>query len=803
MTYSQITDIINQNIKQNGREEITGNILNSVLKLMLDFVQDGYITLNDVLQIIADNESIGIIGSINPSTSTSSLPNGFYFAETSGTYTNANNIVVAEGYYTILEKNDSGWKVASSVKMPEVDLSNLATKAELATVDGIAKSTFGKLIPLNPANINFDVTNNQLIISGTNRLVTPHFVITTAPTATVEMPTSNNVYRIEFNPTLSSYEIKLAHAQIVLSNVIIGVYRRASSKIWVHGIEEYFINGFLFLEDEYDESRGEFFSAAGGVINFNTIDGVVEFPAGRIFHKRTFYSVYATSVAKTDSSNRGKIFYDTVSGELTIVPSNQAGTIPSSKIQVGLYDLNNRVFDISCAVTINGADSAIKGIRGEITNSSTGDAINFDIAKLELTIKATCRVTYADKTFFAREQTIDISSARNTWCRLIFNSVSRDFFLRATSSVVNNEGDIQVGRIFVSNNRSSVKVLDIGDFSINGIEAGNPRSNLTEANYIAVNGITDASYVQPDLSGFEWIATALHSQMYALYDDLVTRFPDYVTRILLGNDTIGNPIYRYDFTPPLFNTGRSSVAKIILTSGHHGYEKAGIYVTYSALKEICERWSEDEHLETLRWGVHFIVVPIVNPYGFDNNTRYNERSVDPERNYTAGWEQGDPDPDSGQYRGVSPLSEPSAQYIDAILKNNTDAIYFCSFHNMQSDTNFIWNSSASEFGINLANRLSSRLTVAWSKRYTWATAGNHLGYSDRTAPFGSSAMLSTYGYGIQGGIFEISRRAGMAGDTTLWGSLVATLGTETFINWLLLNLEYGAQLKNSHIRLLG
>lgn len=64
----------------------------------------------------------GFQGSINPTTSTTTLTNGFYFAETSGTYTNANNVVVAEGYYTILEKNDSGWKVASSVKMPEVDV---------------------------------------------------------------------------------------------------------------------------------------------------------------------------------------------------------------------------------------------------------------------------------------------------------------------------------------------------------------------------------------------------------------------------------------------------------------------------------------------------------------------------------------------------------------------------------------------------------------------------------------------------------------------------------------------------------
>lgn len=82
----------------------------------------------------------GFQGSINPTTTTSTLINGFYFAETSGTYTNANNVVVNEGYYTILEKNDSGWKVASSVKMPMQDLTLLENK-----IDNVADEVDSKL----------------------------------------------------------------------------------------------------------------------------------------------------------------------------------------------------------------------------------------------------------------------------------------------------------------------------------------------------------------------------------------------------------------------------------------------------------------------------------------------------------------------------------------------------------------------------------------------------------------------------------------------------------------------------------
>ena len=54
MTNSQILDAINQNIKQNGKEEITGVILNSVLRMLLDFVNQGFITFSDIIQLLAD-----------------------------------------------------------------------------------------------------------------------------------------------------------------------------------------------------------------------------------------------------------------------------------------------------------------------------------------------------------------------------------------------------------------------------------------------------------------------------------------------------------------------------------------------------------------------------------------------------------------------------------------------------------------------------------------------------------------------------------------------------------------------------
>lgn len=47
--YQQILDVINQNIKQNGNEEITGNIMNNVLKLLLEFINGEKKGYNGVL----------------------------------------------------------------------------------------------------------------------------------------------------------------------------------------------------------------------------------------------------------------------------------------------------------------------------------------------------------------------------------------------------------------------------------------------------------------------------------------------------------------------------------------------------------------------------------------------------------------------------------------------------------------------------------------------------------------------------------------------------------------------------------
>lgn len=128
MTYQQVIDIVNQTIKRNNNEDITGPVLNSVIKVLLNFSNDGFININDVINILSDQKMINILGNVTTDMSSdiiNSLPEGVYYAEKSGVYNNLGGIVVKEGYYTLLRKKNNEWSIESEVLMPYINTSSI------------------------------------------------------------------------------------------------------------------------------------------------------------------------------------------------------------------------------------------------------------------------------------------------------------------------------------------------------------------------------------------------------------------------------------------------------------------------------------------------------------------------------------------------------------------------------------------------------------------------------------------------------------------------------------------------------
>lgn len=107
--YNSLKTTINANIKQNGNQEITGQILNSVLNQMVNTLGAGY-------------QFMGVATPTNPGTAQTPDYKCFYLATTPGTYSHLGGLVVADGEVAIL-KYDTSWTK---------EVSGAATAAELS-----------------------------------------------------------------------------------------------------------------------------------------------------------------------------------------------------------------------------------------------------------------------------------------------------------------------------------------------------------------------------------------------------------------------------------------------------------------------------------------------------------------------------------------------------------------------------------------------------------------------------------------------------------------------------------------------
>jgi len=381
--------------------------------------------------------------------------------------------------------------------------------------------------------------------------------------------------------------------------------------------------------------------------------------------------------------------------------------------------------------------------------------------------------------------------------RLEYNPTTNTIAFVASSAALDAK-KVVFGTVSVLSDTITVGGLD--HYTIDGASAAVTKTPLTTVKRLSINGPVDAGYVSAAMPSFGSIAAAAHTTIYALYDALVSAYPNYVTRTSLGLDDSGKTIYKYEFKPPVLSTGLPrAFPKMVLVSGVHGLEKAGVHCLYLALKAICDEWAAYPALETLRWNAHLIVIPVAVPYAFDNFQRKNENGIDIARNFPTGWTLVDSGLDT--YGGTAALSEKSSQYINTVLTANPDAIYFGSFHNFFTPTDpntFVWNASATQFGVDLAESLISRQSRNWKSRFAWLPQDDVTLLGTATAaPDGSEGKHATAYHGIQGGTFEIGVLVSGAPDATAYSTHTATLGKEAVVNWLALTLDKASALYNS------
>ena len=297
------------------------------------------------------------------------------------------------------------------------------------------------------------------------------------------------------------------------------------------------------------------------------------------------------------------------------------------------------------------------------------------------------------------------------------------------------------------------------------------------------------------------------ASVYAKYDALMAANPDFITKTDLGLCSDGSThVYRYDFCEREsrhqsgFEWSETKPKFIVVTGIHREWN--GIYSMFNALSEIAT----NSELAELRRNVHFIVVPVLNPYSISGDYSVvghaaNYNGVEIHRNFEVGFAV------SGEgtihYTGASPLSEVESQYLDNILKANTDAAYFLTCHAFDRDktwgVGFLWGSSATKYMCNMAFRVIDKMGKAWHKKYgaTWeqGIANANSGYTalaDGDYRIGHAALTNTAGceqrqatkYGIQATNFEVGETMFVL-DGNMLSAKALTHGTEAYVNFFL------------------
>lgn len=199
---------------------------------------------------------------------------------------------------------------------------------------------------------------------------------------------------------------------------------------------------------------------------------------------------------------------------------------------------------------------------------------------------------------------------------------------------------------------------------------------------IADFGAPPRVYYRNSLSDHaEFAADTTAATVYAKYNELMTSNSGYITRQDIGSACDGQRLYAYTFAPTVITGDHTGVepAKIIIVGGQHGFEKSNVFGTYYFLKDMCDNWTVNPVLDYFRHHVTLIVVPVLNPSGFDTSDYKNSNGVNLNRNYDHMWKLVN-DITSDYYGGAEAFDQPETQALRSLILDNLDAVFVVDSH---------------------------------------------------------------------------------------------------------------------------
>ena len=106
------------------------------------------------------------------------------------------------------------------------------------------------------------------------------------------------------------------------------------------------------------------------------------------------------------------------------------------------------------------------------------------------------------------------------------------------------------------------------------------------------------------------------SLISTVYDPLVSAYPNYVTKHNIGKDASGTyDMFAFVFTPKYYQQ------TVILTSGVHATEVSSIASLARIMQLVANSDGTDADLDFFRYNVRFVVIPVVNVWGFSQSPK--------------------------------------------------------------------------------------------------------------------------------------------------------------------------------------
>lgn len=373
---------------------------------------------------------------------------------------------------------------------------------------------------------------------------------------------------------------------------------------------------------------------------------------------------------------------------------------------------------------------------------------------------------------------------RSTWCSDDFLAEHPDFpeyKITLITSAKKEQGLSYQTAQRVKELESKVKVLPFyisGDFS---------------QNY-------DFDYTGPTGSA---MASQTMGDVYALYDQLLSEFPDILEKNLLGYATAPNgstnmsfPIYEYVIRKPEEpswwgnEVPMTPPATILLSSSVHGLEKISVQALYEFINSLIRDWRENELLENLLFNFEYRIIPLANPVGYTNNTRNNARNVNINRNFAWNWESQTGDDVAN--KGDAPLSELETQVLANWFEINKDALLYIDFHdtlmtsNVTPGTLISYQNTLNEDIRKVYSTLIRKMSRRWIDKYDIQTNNRVLGFTS------ASEVACTYAHAYH--ITKIRNASIIEINRTLWGQSYSQTACEIHcgqvVNYLCSLIDY-------------